>query len=357
MIFYTQTKFTATVVGARIVSVICENCGCNYYFELRRVGTGVGVAPYSLGEDRAEQSASENANQNIADRLEGEAELVPCPKCHWINEELVAAYRKSSYAGCAALAIVVALVGIVIGLVGAWFISIGPPADHGALPYLLIHWPLTMIGLATSAALLVVWLKSRIQPNADHPMKPKVPAGTPQALILEPGSGQLVVASTEADQSTTDFEFHLGKHRIPSECCACLEPTDSKNVISLAAVGATKLEFPRCERCTAKATLRGWQVRSLFFISTALPVALIVFSLKLESFEFWLLFCSGLVIALCVGAAAATFSDRDVKVVKRDESRGIVFLAFRNTDYGKRVGIGPQVDVVGSISSPLKTEN
>src|SRR4051812_7492944 len=103
MIIYTQTKFTTTVVGARIVSVNCENCGCDYYFELRRVGTGVGIAPYSLGQGRAEQSASERANQNIADRLEGEAELVPCPKCHWINEELVTAYRKSSYQGYATL--------------------------------------------------------------------------------------------------------------------------------------------------------------------------------------------------------------------------------------------------------------
>src|SRR6185437_12238268 len=34
------------------------------------------------------------AQRRLAKRLSTEADLVPCPKCHWINSDLVKGYRR-----------------------------------------------------------------------------------------------------------------------------------------------------------------------------------------------------------------------------------------------------------------------
>src|SRR5688500_3352479 len=95
--FYFGKVFTATEAGRRMVSVRCEKCRTAFWYELSRVAVGRASAPYYLFQESAERRADRNAKRDLARRLEEDAELVPCPKCHWVNQELVNRYRSGLY--------------------------------------------------------------------------------------------------------------------------------------------------------------------------------------------------------------------------------------------------------------------
>lgn len=89
MILYWGKQIDAEQGGGCLVRVQCATCGCEYFYELARIGTGSRSAPYGIGVDRATDFARYHSKRDLAKRLATEAELVPCPKCNWINEELI----------------------------------------------------------------------------------------------------------------------------------------------------------------------------------------------------------------------------------------------------------------------------
>jgi hypothetical protein len=113
MFFYFARHFEAGAIGSRLVAVQCDKCGCEYSFELARVGSGSAQAPYGIGTKRAARTAEERAQRDLGKRLEHDAELVPCPKCAWINEELVSRYRRGRYRGWTKFAASIFLLGTV----------------------------------------------------------------------------------------------------------------------------------------------------------------------------------------------------------------------------------------------------
>src|SRR5690242_15731697 len=97
MFVYVSRTFTTTVVGRRWEKVTCEKCQAEFHYELVRIGVGSSSAPYYIGQDSARQRASGTAQRNLDKRLAREAELVPCPKCRWVNQDLIRRYRRSLY--------------------------------------------------------------------------------------------------------------------------------------------------------------------------------------------------------------------------------------------------------------------
>ena len=85
MFIYYARRFKSAAVGTRLIEVQCEKCESQYFFELARVGSGTAEAPYGIGTKRTARAAEERAQRDLAERLEQDAELVPCPKCDWIN--------------------------------------------------------------------------------------------------------------------------------------------------------------------------------------------------------------------------------------------------------------------------------
>jgi hypothetical protein len=119
MLFYFNKQIHSEHVGQRVVGVVCTNCGCEYYYELARLGLGSGTAHYGIGVGAATRSAQENSRRDLAQRLVGEAELVPCPKCYWINDDLIQGYRRARYRRLGTFALGVGFFGTVISLICA----------------------------------------------------------------------------------------------------------------------------------------------------------------------------------------------------------------------------------------------
>src|SRR5687767_9480977 len=97
MFVYASKTFTAAQVGQKLQKVVCDKCKQIYFYELVRIGAGSATAPYLIGMNKARQRAEDRAGADLGDRLYGDAELVPCPKCNWVNQQLVDRYRQRMY--------------------------------------------------------------------------------------------------------------------------------------------------------------------------------------------------------------------------------------------------------------------
>ncbi len=175
MVFYWQKRMLAEYFGETTVRIECNNCGCEYFYELRRVGAGSEVAPYSVGGTRASRSAVAQSERDLSRRLASEAELVPCPRCNWINQDLVRGYRSGRFQKLTTTAFCIGFFGTVGSLIAAWAVSRGPAADHKLLPYLIVGGPALSLSVAAVFVLLRVGLRSLIRPNRHFPRPPKVP--------------------------------------------------------------------------------------------------------------------------------------------------------------------------------------
>jgi hypothetical protein len=194
---YFGKRFDATKREQRVVQVQCDQCGCEFFYELARVGIGAASAPYYLGQGSAARRAMKYAEVDLERRLNREADLVPCPECNWINNELVRKYRNGRYRGGGKAALLIVILGTIMALLVAWFISRGPAADQAAVPYVLVGGPILSVATAAISLLKRKLLRSLIRPNRRFPLFPELPPGSPPALIRDTASSKLSVAHPE----------------------------------------------------------------------------------------------------------------------------------------------------------------
>lgn len=97
MFLYVTKDFRASVAGSRTVAVECEKCGTRFEYELSRVGSGVAAAHYYTFQAWAARRAGHRAERDLARRLSREADLEPCPRCGWVNEESIRRARRQRY--------------------------------------------------------------------------------------------------------------------------------------------------------------------------------------------------------------------------------------------------------------------
>lgn len=149
MFLYYARNFESGVPGNRLIAVRCEKCRCEYFFKLACVGAGSAQAPYGIGSKRAARAAQERARRVLEKRLARDTELVPCPRCGWINDDLVSRYRLGRYRRWTMYAVWIVLLGSILPLIVAWFLSIGPAVDLSAARNVAIVGPTASIALAT----------------------------------------------------------------------------------------------------------------------------------------------------------------------------------------------------------------
>ena len=339
MLLYYARKYTSATAGVRLVEVRCDRCGCVYFYELARVGSGSADAPYAIGGERAARKAEERAGRDLERRLAGEAELVPCPGCQWIDEDQVARYRRSRRRGWLKFAAIVGLGGPLASLIGAWFVWIGPAADREALPYFLLAGPAISLALAGSIVGLRHSLLRTIRPNRDHPFAPKIPPGSPRPLIRNAATGRLEPAGATDRPDGADgawIEFQVGRSVLPGCCCGCLAPADPRFAY---VHPPTAVAFPLCDRCGRRWTLRMW-LGALAGAATVAAVGLpVLFALELDEIIFWVAAGALMTLIPIIGALIVGHQTSPVRAKDVDRSRGVALLRFRNETYSKLVAV------------------
>ena len=336
MFIYYGKTFESSQSGGRIVGVVCDQCGCKYFYELTRIGTGANTASYWINESGAAQKAGKRSEMDLQRRLQMEAELVPCPQCNWINDELVKGHRLGRYRAVGKFAFGLGFAGSTLSLIAAWCINLGPPVDRWLLPYLLVGGPGVFASLAVAMLLLRRWLRGRIEPNRDFPREPRLPPGSPPALILDEATQNLRLAKPASPPADDILEFQFGRHHLPAMCCECLQTAATDHGHSINVTRLLHLKVPLCGDCARKTEREYQRISRIFAVLGLLVGGAMTFVMWRSSVEWWVIVVSlllllGLVAVLI--AIVASMRTAPVKLVGADRSRGVVRLRFRNPEY------------------------
>lgn len=335
MLIYVGKNFTATVTGSRIRTVHCERCSQEYHYELARVGSGHGTAPYYIGQSAAAKRAERAAQKHLERQLSRSEEAVPCPSCGWIQEAMVLSIRRQRYRWILQLV----WVGVPAALVILGFAALFTYLDRYAKPSQLISiGKIAGWTVASGAALLSLrsLLLSRIDPNALYPQRPAVSPGTPPALIkqVEGGVERFIPATMEPVIQTDDWaEVQFQRCALPLVCCECLGTAERNFQTPIA--DPTLLPVPVCHACQRRLTWRWWRWTGVSVVAALLIAGGIAAAIpKADTFARWFVFVVAALFGSILGIAVLSNSKaRPYRMKKVDLSRGVIRLKFRNAQY------------------------
>jgi hypothetical protein len=321
--------YRAASTAKRLVEVKCEKCQNDYFYELVRSGTGAARAPYFLGEEAAQRRAQTAANEMVGRRLQRDAEMVPCPKCHWVNQDLIEGYRRSRYGWVLVTgAVIGGLVLITVALVG---LAMYQHHSLGENLTGLLAWALPAVALIVGSWWLRQFLRGRIDPNVSYPREPELPAGTPMALVKSrsaAGEEVLLPARETSAASEGWITFRAGELRLPRVCCECLRPLGPDARLRSSAKGELALFL--CRTCRSASTRRMWY-KAFERLALALALAWLVFLIPgVDRLGHWVMCALAAMFMFLVGLFVNAARARPY-VVKQVDARRLVYrLRMRN---------------------------
>ncbi len=337
MIVHFSKTFKVTAAGQRLEAVTCEKCGTVYYYRLVRVGTGRGRAPYFLGQTAAAERARINAQKDLAQRLKGEAELVPCPQCQWVNRDLLKRYARRKYRCLDWKASGIALVGT-IAATNVWMMR---RQQNTTLTTLIILG----LGLLCAGGMLVFryWVRQWLDPNRNFLDHPVLPPGTPLALLSrhdeQTGRATLEPVLRPCHELTGFREWAIlspGHMAFPEICCVCLGDAATFYRAPLNGEGIRNLDVPLCWPCSTQVN-QSWRTIVLLSIACVTGLAALASALfpGIDSHGRWLIF---VVTAFILGLVAcwSQVPQRAVRPFRLDivdADRSIMRFSATNPEY------------------------
>lgn len=341
-------NFTRVVNGSQWRRVECERCRTAYFYLLSRAGVGHGEAPYYVGQKSAERRAATAAERSLAERLAHDVELVPCPKCKWVNESLVDQYRRRRYRGWRMGIGLLLLGGPVAALITFILMQEDggrPPPSH-ALPIAVAVCG-GCLALAALVASFRHWLRLRIDPNRDHPGPHELPPGTPPALLLRPSIGAtpaMLEPALTARAAVNDGEpaagwavLRAGQSPFLEVCCACM--ADADRVFSLPFSEGAQPRAPLCGACLGMLRRLWWQLAVMAFVATAIIVGTVTWLLpgvddtgRMMIFTTFTVLCGITAVAVIPGRICRPFRLRTI-----DGERSVRRFAAHHPEYTRQL--------------------
>ncbi|HEX4124615.1 MAG TPA: hypothetical protein VHY37_07795 [Tepidisphaeraceae bacterium] len=339
-------KCTFTAIGQRIVDVTCERCGTAFRYLLFRQAEGTAIAWPLADEAPAQRLAETRARRALARRLETESDPVPCPKCHWINRELIDGYRKTRYRGLPASGAVTAIF--------VWIAAFALCLEDAALeprgpgPYTILAEAIAgalggMLCIAGGMAMQSI-LRRRIDPNLHYPAPPILPPATPKGWTphdlaapprFEPGSFDPTAGESRYPGWAV---FRKGYEVIPPICCECLAPTDRPYKDKFGPDDRPSVEVRLCDECASRLRNNWWLAAiAVIFLVAMGCMAIIAFSHGKRA--------SLVIPIICMGVFYAAFGALTLPAIIAcpyhlrvvDSSRGIMRVKFRNEQFTEMV--------------------
>ncbi len=318
-------------LGQRVVRVDCTQCGCQYCFTLIRIG---------VGSAWATRDSLKEAEADLEQRLETDTEPVPCPACHWINEDLIRGYRQGRYRSLGNVALAFTILGALPLIVLCWLIWDDPATSRRLWPYfvgqILGFWlvAVCMIFLRNS-------LRSRIQPNRNYPLAPETIPGLPTAFVIDLATKQLTRATpSEAAENAArgPIGFRLGSDDLPTKCCDCLEEAAPGCEHPVRVTKTMNLGIPKCASCARRTRFKYWRAYLISWLVGALVTgAVVLLSVGMDSPKAWFIGFGGLLIELVLAPWLASMIAAPVKISGLDLPRGTFQMRFRHPKYAELV--------------------
>jgi hypothetical protein len=262
-----KKKIQAGVTGRRIVETTCEKCQTHFFYELCRRGRGVASAILFLAQEHVAKHSEQLAQENLAQLLASEVELVPCPQCNWVNQAAVEKFRIQRCPGSRNLAIFCGFLAIICLFV---------PFDGRTF-----DWPGITFGLlillipATKIFLITPYLRRRINPNQQFPNPPVLPTGTPPALVerISPDTLEPILEPVVSLPEPTDYAIlHSDQFPLPPVCVRCLQPPTVYYSTPFGINEHSGVKAPLCNRCDRYLTVK-WVLLALVSIVASIAIA------------------------------------------------------------------------------------
>jgi len=173
------STYTATVRGAVLKRVTCEGCGERYVYAMERTARGQGTSAYMLDNRGAERRSSAAADKTLRRMFERECDIVPCPACGTVQEDMVRTSRSGHRRWLLRAGIWMILAAGGLGFVN-WVSGMEGPR------YQFLSWPAyAVIAMLGPAALVVrAFLQAAHDPN-DEPVEQRIEDGRARALTEE----------------------------------------------------------------------------------------------------------------------------------------------------------------------------
>jgi len=156
-----------SISGNRVIETECEKCAHRFSYEMLRTAKGAASSLYGMFPV---QTA---ARAQLAKTLASNLDLVPCPKCDWVNHSAIVNFRKQKYCNIKFFAIGAAIMGSLILLL-AFSMKLMPPnkflmGEFRASPRGVYEFciPIGIVILAAAilATILFQFLRLLINPN------------------------------------------------------------------------------------------------------------------------------------------------------------------------------------------------
>jgi hypothetical protein len=342
MLIYVGKTFTSTATGVVVKDISCEQCGERFYYQLARVGTGRGTAPYYLGQNSAAARAQRAAEADLALKLRTECELVACPHCGHIQQQMIQVLRGRSYRSLIMWSWLLPAIGLFFTGLIAFFQRQSRPYRFwdDFTPYLvaatifLAFLPL-FLGLRKWLLSREKWLQ-RLLEVAPPALLPDGPPDINGNVPLRPAPRK----EASADKADEWVTLPVLRMSLPPICCECLQPATTVYSTPFKANENSDSEVPLCENCLREINWRWWKTLGLTII-TCLALAsfipiLPIWSRKTDELGRWML--AGIFALFSTIIAAAMFPSwwtkpHQMRIV--DAQRGIVRMRFRNPQYAR----------------------
>jgi hypothetical protein len=176
---YVGNSYSAALNEMGTRQVQCEKCSDVYFYHVLRQGSGHGFSPIGLNNQAALANAVTSAAVNLQHNLMTAVEPVPCPRCGWLQADMVFLVRSRKYAWMTVPIHVIALAFAIALLILASIYG-GSNAPVFAVAGSLGG------GVALACSLLYARgrLQARYDPNWRFPKRPPKFKGAPSALRL-----------------------------------------------------------------------------------------------------------------------------------------------------------------------------
>jgi hypothetical protein len=112
--FSYDRKVRVFIEGTVVKKVFCENCKTDFIYEMTRKASA-SASPY-LGIEEAEKKVVKEAKKELTNRLRGEIDAVPCPKCGWYQRAMFPIAREEYWAWFRGAGCLLILLAILLAL-------------------------------------------------------------------------------------------------------------------------------------------------------------------------------------------------------------------------------------------------
>lgn len=337
---YVALRYSAMVTANRIVQVRCDKCRQEFHYELIRQGSGSARTSLFGDRDAARWRAMESASKKANRRIAYEADPVPCPKCQWVNQELVDGFRRTCYRSVPLIAAVFAILSAGLYFLLSLDRDSGTSGDLNILSSIAVG-----LGCGCAALIIRLWLRRMINPNRRFPHAPELPVGTPKAWTADEilGGGPQPAARATLTVAPGAFPgwivFRVGRLVIPNICCECLGPPIKRYGQLLSRTEPSdQLPPSLCAECSSRLSIRWCAAAGLIVAVAALVAGIIYVGLGADLFVRATLAILFATFALTLGVAIVP--NRLVKpyqVRAIDRNRGIFRIRFRSERFNALV--------------------